>query len=170
MPLEIRTEIPQDSAAIYRVNALAFDRNLESDLVNSLRQSGEVFLSMVAVDHDAVVGHVLFSPVHLEENPQGVLAVGLGPVAVCPDHQGQLIGTHLIRAALDEANERGAGLAFVLGDPQFYSRFGFAASAPHGFSCQYPVPPELFQVLELQAGTLVTASGRVKYASAFDTF
>lgn len=57
---------------------------------------------------------------------------GLAPLAVLPGRQGWGIGSALVRAALARAKEVGWAAAFVLGDPAYYGRFGFAADAARG--------------------------------------
>lgn len=69
---------------------------------------------------------------------------GLGPISVEPDLQGQGIGGLLMRAALELLRKRGAGGCVLVGDPAFYSRFGFEVEP----GLVLPdVPPEYFQAL-----------------------
>ncbi|WP_298431416.1 GNAT family N-acetyltransferase [uncultured Jannaschia sp.] len=59
----------------------------------------------------------------------------LGPVAVAPDAQGQGHGRALIEAAIAEAN---GARVMVLGDPAFYTKFGF--SEDRAVAPPYPLP------------------------------
>ncbi|HNE03923.1 MAG TPA: hypothetical protein PKI33_05205 [Anaerolineales bacterium] len=66
MNLVIRPETPQDIAAIYQVNQLAFDRENEARLVDSLRHSGAVTLSLVAqMDNEILSGTSYSRPLQL---------------------------------------------------------------------------------------------------------
>ena len=46
-------------------------------------------------------------------------------MAVLPDHQGRGIGRALVETGLDALRARGACGCVLVGDPAFYSRFGF---------------------------------------------
>ena len=62
----VRPETPEDVKEIRRVNELAFGRPAEADLVEALRDSGKAMLSLVAIEDNRVVGHILLSPVTIE--------------------------------------------------------------------------------------------------------
>jgi putative acetyltransferase len=124
----IRTERPADAAAIGRLTAAAFastsyGHNGEAGIVEALRADGALTVSLVAVLDGEVVGHVAFSPVSIAGAGGGWY--GLGPVSVEPARQRQGIGQALIRAGLDRLGELDAAGCVVLGDPDYYRRFGF---------------------------------------------
>ena len=58
---EFRDEQAEDIAAIRVILVQAFDGNLEADLVNALREAEAFALSMVAINNDKMIGHILFS-------------------------------------------------------------------------------------------------------------
>jgi putative acetyltransferase len=162
----IRTEQPEDYEAVYRVNAIAFGRENEAVLAERLRKLPGT-LSLVAIEANQVIGHLLFSPITLENSAvEGWL--GLGPVAVLPDHQRQGIGSQLIRQGLEYCRSRGGNAVVVLGDPQFYARFGFVPAADWGLRCEYDAPEGAFRVLELEAGALSSCWGLVRYRAEFN--
>ncbi len=160
--LEIREEKPGDSAAVHRVNELAFGRSNEADLVDALRAAPCSHLSLVAVKDGLIVGHIFFSPVSIESIDTSFSALGLAPMAVLPECQKQGIGSELVRAGLRECAKRGHPVVVVLGHPGFYRRFGFSTAKDKGITCEYPVPDEVFMVAELTPGTLKGRSGVVK--------
>ena len=109
--VEIRPEQAGDEAAIYKVTADAFRGRPyaggdEQDLLNRLRELGQLALSLVAMDGDQLVGQITFSPVTLSDGSEPWF--GLGPVSVTPECQSQGIGSQLIRSGLDEISARGA--------------------------------------------------------------
>lgn len=129
--LSIRPEAPADIEAIRALTDAAF-RNVEhSDqseaaIVDGLREAGAMTLSLVAVGpEDAILGHVVFSPVSIESGEAGWY--GLGPVSVWPHCQRRGVGTALVAEGLRRLEERGASGCVLLGDPAFYARFGFAS-------------------------------------------
>jgi putative acetyltransferase len=166
MTLYIRLEQPEDVDAITSVVAQAFSSGQEGgqpevNLVNRLRNDHEAWLprlSLVAVLDGQVVGSVMGSRVSVD----GSSAVALAPLAVLPQHQGQGIGEQLVRRFIGEARSAGEGLILVLGDPKYYSRFGFRAAADTGIVGPYV--GEAFQALTLAADAPV---GRAVYPAAF---
>jgi len=156
----IRDEQPADRSAIRAVVTAAFGRPGEADLVDRLRTDGSVVISLVALDVDAVVtGHVL-----LTRMDAPFTALGLAPLSVLPGRQRSGIGSQLVREALQLAKDTGWQAVFVLGDPQYYGRFGFNAAGASGFSSPYAGPH--LMVLAL-TGALPVSAGSIAYAGPF---
>lgn len=155
----IRVEWHDEASVVHAITEAAFGQPDEARLVDALRKSGDIELSLVArVEGGQLVGHCLLSRM---QSPAGWL--GLAPVSVLPDHQGQGIGSALINEALRRAKDRGHKGVFVLGDPAYYTRFGFSADAAAGFETPYAGPH--FMALPL-AKTAETA-GKAEYAKPF---
>ena len=166
--IEIRAEAPEHIPAIRRVNERAFGgRPNEARLVDLLRAAGKAVISLVAVSAGDVVGHVLFSPVTLDPPQAGFDGAGLAPAAVAPEFQRQGIGSKLIRSGLEKCKQAGYSVAVVLGDPRYYSRFGFARAGDYGLGNDYNAD-EHFMALELKEGALRGITGVVKYAAEFN--
>lgn len=165
--LVVRAETPGDRQAVREVNDIAFGRVGEANVVDALRGAAEPLISLVADEDGSVVGHVLFSPVLLEPKPFGSLALGLAPLAVHPSRQRRGIGSLLITEGLKECRRLGCGAVFILGDPAYYRRFGFAPAVRGGFRSEYEVPEEAFMVAELEPGALEGRHGRVRYRPEF---
>lgn len=124
----VRTEEPNDCDAIREITRAAFEGKAYSDgteapIIDALRNAGELTISLVAAEKDQIVGHVAFSPVTI--NGKNVGWFGLGPVSVLPDRQKRGIGSKLIRFGLDDLKKRDAKGCLLVGDPNYYSRFGF---------------------------------------------
>jgi len=113
------------------------------------------------------VGHILFSPVTVESETTSFVAAGLGPMAVLPREQGRGVGSDMVRAGLRECLRIGHDAVVVLGNPTFYSRFGFETARPKGLRYESPVPDELFMVVELVPGALAGRGGVVHYRPEF---
>ena len=163
--MEIREEREGDKDAIRRVHLDAFRGDREARLVELLRDRGNAIASLVAVSDGDVVGHVMFSPMTIE-TADGVRGIGLAPVGVLPPHQRQGIGSSLIREGVLGCTRSGFDLVFLVGDPRYYSRFGFRRAKAYGFDNEYGVDEE-FMVLELQHGALTRAGGLVRYLPEF---
>jgi putative acetyltransferase len=176
---EVRAERLEDISAIHKINGLAFGRENEADLVDRLRKVTHTF-SFVAVKLNQIVGHIFYSPVEIEgEWTDDLLILGLAPVAVLPEYQRQGIGSLLIRYSLEECARLGCKAVVVLGNPMYYSRFGFVSAKEKGLKCEYvelgTAPEEAFMVLELdwifaKKGGLKECKGMVKYRLEFGEF
>ncbi len=164
----VRLEESRDIPRIYRVNELAFGQPGEANLVDALRNSNALTLSMVAESDGEIIGHIAFSPVTIESRSSIFDALGLGPMAVLPNRQRSGIGSQLMEAGLTECEKSRYGLAVVLGHPDFYPRFGFAPASQHKISWEGEAPDEAFMVRELKKGELSKVRGIVKYRPEFD--
>ncbi len=169
MTIQLRHETTDDIAAIEAVTIAAFadpppTSPTEQFIVCALRAANELTLSIVAEEHWQVVGHVALSPVMITDD-QGRKAdgwYGLGPISVLPQRQGQGIGSRLVEQALTELRTMRAAGCVLLGDPAYYTRFGFQAHA----GLQLPgVPPGYFMALPLH-GTV--PEGIAHYSDAFN--
>lgn len=166
MQTEVRHEHPDDISAIFRLNAAAFGRDAEAQLVDRLRAGGKAVLSLVATVDRAVVGHLLFSPVTV--TGLSVRALGLAPMAVEPKRQRSGIGTQLVQRGLAMCRDQGWEMVVVLGHPRYYPRFGFVPAHRLGLRCEYDAPAEAFMALELRSPALGPSIDRlVQYSPEF---
>jgi putative acetyltransferase len=162
----IRPEEEMDYHAIWNVNRLAFGgQTEEAKLVDDLRAEGYKRLSLVAEDDGTIVGHVLFSDLAIETRDAVVDALALAPLAVAPSHQGQGIGSALVREGLRLCAEQGHRIVVVVGHPAYYRRFGFSAQLAERLASPYAGPE--FMALELVLGALDGVSGKVAYPPPF---
>jgi putative acetyltransferase len=160
----LRPETAADAEAIDAVVRAAFERAGEAAIVERLRRDGALVLSLVACVDGVVVGHVALSPVVIAG--AAGRALGLGPLAVVPALQRCAIGARLVEEALASARASGAGAVVVLGDPAYYTRFGFVAAARHRL--HFPAAPDdAFMAAEMVPGALAEACGVVRYHDAF---
>ena len=160
----IRAEAPSDIGCIENITKAAFANAEHSDhnehlIISLLRNTKALTISMVAEQDHEILGHVAVSPVTFSDYSNGWY--GLGPVAVHPDHQQQGIGTQLINAAIKSLRDMDANGCVVLGDPKYYSKFGFTGQ----HALDFPgVPAEYFQSITFKGSH---PSGTVAYHPAF---
>lgn len=157
----IRPEAGGDEAGIRALHREAFGSDAEAGLVDELRDEGVVVLSLVAEDKGQIVGHVLFSRLMLSEVQK--CASALAPVAVDLRRQKQGIGSRLIEDAHRRLRTQGETLVFVLGDPAYYTRFGFSAEAARPFRTPYDGP----YLMALAFSPDAPVSGSVTYPAPF---
>ncbi|ABO24672.1 GNAT family N-acetyltransferase [Shewanella loihica] len=130
--MHIRSEAPGDIAAIEEITKAAFLEAPHTDhtehlIVNALRDAGALAISLVAEVQGKIVGHVALSRVTISDGSQDWY--GLGPISVVPERQGEGIGSALMGAALEALDNASAHGCVLLGEPEFYQRFGFAPKA-----------------------------------------
>ena len=168
----VRRERPGDIAATRAVQAAAFpipdgaDEPVEAGLLDQLREDEGWIdgLSLVAEVDGEVVGHVVCTrgTVGADRRP----ALGLGPIGVRPDRQGQGIGSALVHAVVAVAEDRGETLVALLGSTEYYRRLGFVPAADHGVEAPDPSWGAHFQVRVLDPSAVV--AGPFAYAAPFN--
>ncbi len=129
--------------------------------------SARPILSLLAESGGTAVGHVLFTTATLAGPQDAPDAAILAPLAVLPEAQGQGVGRRLVEAGLERLAQDGVALVFVLGDPAYYSRFGFAPAAPLGLAPPYELPAayaEAWMVKALVGGVLGSVRATVHCA------
>lgn len=163
--MPVRSERPEDCAAIRLVNEEAFGRRDEADLVDRLRAQGVVLASFVAEVEDRIAGHILFSRMSIETIDNSVAAVALAPLAVIPKFQRRGIGAMLTAHGLDWLRAQSEQIVLVLGHPAYYQRFGFSTDKARFIVS--PFNPKSFMALELKPHALEGIHGKVHYPDAF---
>jgi putative acetyltransferase len=156
----IRPERADDAALIRDILIAAFSGAAEADLVERLRHNDDLALALVAENS----GYIAFPNLTVEENGTTHGVVGLAPVAVTPAHQRRGIGGALIRKGHRLLAAQGTSLSFVLGDPDYYTRFGYDLAAAEPFDCAYAGPH--FMALRLRENA--PQAGTIRYPAAFE--
>ena len=165
--LEFREENDVDFDAVASLHNAAFGGRMESQIVTRIRQGHRPYQSYVALSDSRVCGHALFSEVDVIGAGTSAVAIALGPVAVLPARQMQGIGTELIRLGLKWCREVRYEACFVLGDPAYYTRFGFRQSFELGFWFGSRRERSAFQILPFDQGPVDLPRGEVRYGPVF---
>ena len=117
----------------------------EHYIVHNLRDDSSFIkdLAYVIEEDKDIIGHINYSKGHInlyKRNRYGVEiklrdikgeAIILGPIAIDPKCQNQGKGSELIRHTLSLAQEMGFPFVFVVGDENYYSRFGFESASKY---------------------------------------
>ncbi|ENX02739.1 hypothetical protein F900_01187 [Acinetobacter modestus] len=165
MNILIRDEQNTDIQAIFDLTQKAFNdvehsSHTEQFIVNALRESKQLTVSLVVETQGKVIGHIAFSPVSISDGTTNWY--GLGPISVIPEYQGKGIGSKLMKESLNRIKALNAKGCVLLGDPNYYGKFGFKADARFILE---GVPAEYFQILPF---TDHIPSGYVIYSNAFN--
>ena len=167
--MDIRQERPADHEAVYHVVQEAFAHaehtdGHEQDLVVDLRNSKAFIpeLSLVAIEDNRIVGHILFTKAAV--NQTEVLA--LAPLSVLPEYQRRGIGLALVKQGHKIATELGYRYSVVLGHPKFYPKAGYIPASQYGIKAPFPVKDENFMAICL-CGDGEQLNGVMEYDAAF---
>jgi putative acetyltransferase len=167
--IKIREEIFKDIDAIRTINEQAFGQPQEANIVDRLRANCDGLLSLVALQHENIIGHILFSPVTIEGNHGGLKGMGLAPMAVLPEFQRQGVGSGLVQAGIEILRESKCPFIIVLGHPEYYPRFGFEPASRYRIRSQWEgVPDPAFMILWLDKTGINHVSGVAKYRDEFN--
>ena len=160
----IRNERPSDVETIHSMTVFAFQTvpygdGSEGRVIDALRDADALTLSLVAEEDGHIIGQITVSPVTIDGRAGPWF--GLGPVAVLPARKYQGTGSALIREGLARLKAEGAEVCVLLGDPAYYSRFGFEHD-PELLCTEGQ--PEAFQRLVLSGAA---PTGTVAFHAAF---
>ena len=120
----IREARETDLGEVFNLIQTSFSNRAESDLVKQLISDNDVLINLVFDSTDSILGNVIVSKVTLEPNI-GLFCGGIAPLSVLPDHQSTGIGSMLMKEAIRKSERIGMDALFLLGDPNYYKRFGF---------------------------------------------
>ncbi len=171
----IREATELDLKALLEVEKKAFGEEEGPEIVEMVSNllediSAKPLLSLVAVENEKIIGHILFTRAQVGSSEQ-VSSVILAPLAVAPDRHNRGIGGLLIEDGLTILAEREVQLVFVLGHPDYYPRHGFKTAGELGFEAPYPIPEDVagaWMVQELSPGVIGSVTGTVRCARSMD--
>ncbi|MGW3798217.1 GNAT family N-acetyltransferase [Dermacoccus nishinomiyaensis] len=121
----------------------------------------EPYFALVACGKEALFGYAVPTWGDLDGAP----ALGVGPIAVDPGIQGHGVGAALIEELFRRAKRRGEWVVVLLGEPAYYSSFGFAPASRFGIVA-HPTWGDFFQACALGDEAEVP-SGTYTYAEPF---
>ena len=167
--MHIRQEQPADYDLVYQVIKKAFEQaehrdGNEQDLVTMLRKSKSFVpeLSLVAVEDNRIVGHILFTKAFI--NQTEVLA--LAPLSVLPEYQNRGIGLSLMKQGHMIASTLGYGYSIVLGHPKYYPKAGYVPASRYGIRAPFETEDETFMAVCLREHSK-PPHGVISYDPAF---
>lgn len=167
--LNIRQEQSADYDAVYQVVKEAFANaehtdGDEQDLVVRLRKSKFFIpeLSLVAIEDEKIVGHILFTRAVVN----GIEVLALAPLSVLPKYQNRGIGKSLIKQGHIIAQKMGYKYSVVLGNEKYYPKSGYVPASQYGIKAPFEVEDENFMAICLN-GAIGKLNGVIEYDEAF---
>ena len=163
--MRIQEEKKTDIDQITQLHNQAFDGSEEGEIVNNLRKNHNLTISLVCELDGIIIGHIAYSPIYKE---QEIIGLGLAPVAVLPNYQNQGIGSKLIRQGNSVALSKGYKKIFVLGSPEYYSRFGFNLAREYNYYSIFDPEGDHFMVMGDQMENEEPEKVSVNYCNEFN--
>ncbi|WP_169569992.1 GNAT family N-acetyltransferase [Sneathiella limimaris] len=149
------------SEEIFQLHKQEFPTISEANLVLQLENDKDVVLSLGATRNHQLIGHLVLSRMRAP-----FPALGMAPISIDKNNRRQGIASLLIRHAIKYSQAQNWSGIFVLGEPNFYQRFGFSTSAAKDFICPFSGPYFMYLPLtELPKGL---ERAKINYAKAFD--
>ena len=175
-PFKIRKSIESDKLEIEIIHTKAFGKTKGPEIAELVKglfndKTAMPLLSLVAVEGEKIVGHILYTKVKIIQTMASVSAQILAPLAILPDFQNKGIGAQLIKDGLNLLKDSGVELVFVLGHPEYYPRTGFTPAGVLGFKTPYHIPEEhtgAWMVQELCSGVIGRIKGTVQCADVLN--
>jgi predicted N-acetyltransferase YhbS len=169
--LALNTTVVSDSAftiLVERNDQIAARENLLDRVLGEVRfrrasermREGRLpAISLNAIDQfGAVIGTIRLWHIQADGLSDALL---LGPLAVDLAFQGLGIGGALMKAALAHARKAAFSAIILVGDPEYYARFGFDAATANKLAMPGPFERRRLLGLELQFGALANARGLI---------
>lgn len=140
----------------------------EADLVKNIRKldSYDDNLELVATENNQIIGHALLSEVKIKENNLSGLA--LAPISVSTERQNQKIGSQLMQEIEKKAVQTNFNFIVILGDPNFYKRFGYKEAQTFNIKAPFEVPKEFYLIKMIKDNNSTNYAGTIEYNSAFN--
>ncbi|MEW6598424.1 MAG: N-acetyltransferase [Pseudomonadota bacterium] len=164
----VRPETSIDIAKIYRLVEAAFAdephaEGDEQDFVERLRASRDYVaeLARVGVRGESIIAHLMMTRLAVQPPATRSGLLLLAAVSVDRDWRKRGLGTRMIEDAFDRARALGFRSVLVVGDPEFYRRFGFRPSTEFGLANLNGIEDRYVQALELTPGALAGPPAKV---------
>jgi predicted N-acetyltransferase YhbS len=166
----LRQEQEAEFPLIYDLVKTAFEtarvsNGEEQNFVARLRAGGNYIpeLALVAEEEGKLIGHIMLTRTFVETAAGRQPLLLLGPLAVALERRRQGLGSRLVQQALRLAQARGHTAVVLVGDPAYYSRFGFQPANHFEISNTNGIPDGNVLLYELVPGALGDLQGTISF-------
>ena len=120
----VEAETPADAPAVEALVLAAFGPGRFAKTAERLRERAGIEAGFVVREEGRVIGSVRLWRIEVGGTP----ALFLGPIAVEAASRRVGLGADLVAACVDHARAAGTAGVLLVGDPPYFSRFGFQAA------------------------------------------
>lgn len=167
--MQIRQVNQNDYESIYQLVKEAFQTakvsdGTEQDFVLKLREENSYIpeLELVAEENNQLIGHIMFTKQTIKTTSGDYIGLLVAPLCVKLEKRNQGIGKQLMYAGFKRAEQLGYTAAFLLGDFQYYKKFGFKPIKELKIENKTPFPEEHVLGCEIVQGSLKNISGYIE--------
>ncbi len=145
---EIIADAPEHSDAVEALYDEVFGPGRFAKTAERLREGNAKIAdaSLVAIDSDGLTGVVRVWPVKIGEQGR---AAFLGPIAVAERRRGNGVAFKLMERAIGVCREQGYAAVILVGDHEYYERFGFQPAGNGRFQLPGPVDQKRILIRDL---------------------
>ena len=168
--MKIRQEVKDDYASIYELIKTAFktakvSSGTEQDYAVMLRNGIGYIpeLALVAEIDKLLVGHIMLTKTYITNSESKYETILLGPLSVKFDFRNTGVGAKLIENSFNLARRIGYTSVVLVGDPNYYNRFGFRTSVDFGIKNSNEIPDEYVLACELTPNALEEVNGKIYF-------
>ena len=165
----IRPATREDYDNIYHLVRTAFATarvkdGKEQDFVNKLRASSGYIpqLELVMEVEGELIGHIMFTKLIVPVSKGDLPSLLVAPLCVKLAERNKGYGSQLMKTGFSIAKDLGYTSAFLVGDPEYYQRFGFRPTGLFGIKNKSDIPDRFVLCCELLPGALKDINGYVK--------
>lgn len=167
--MKIRQAQERDHAAIYELVRAAFatakvSDGTEQDFVRALRRRDTYRpeLELTAEENGQLIGHILLTELPVPGAPENLRALMVAPLCVRLENRSRGLGGRLLQEGGRRAAELGYSALFLVGDPDYYGRYGFQNAVSLGFVNASGVPDQFLLARGLFPDALRGAGGMLE--------
>lgn len=150
---EIIPDAPEHSAAVEALYDEVFGPGRFAKTAERLREGNTKIAdaSLVAIDSEGLTGVVRVWPVKVGgiAGEGGGRAAFLGPIAVAERRRGNGVAFKLMERAIGVCREQGYAAVILVGDHEYYERFGFQPAGDGRFPLPGPVDQKRVLIRDL---------------------
>ncbi|NPD44499.1 MULTISPECIES: GNAT family N-acetyltransferase [unclassified Lentimicrobium] len=164
MQVQIKREKPKDIEEVNLLFNLAFQKEDVNALIKDFRKTNHFIpeLSRVARINDQIIGIIMYAKAEIVKGRKNVPSIIMATIAVLPSYQGLGIGQELIANSFQKARDLGYVSVLVVGQEEYFPRFGFKPASEFDITTSLEVSEEEFLAIELVPDGLKNASGKLK--------
>ncbi len=137
---EMRTINENDWPQIYALIERVFLRKDEAQFMRDLQAKQDLVYTRVIERNGELTGLIAYSRLKLITDTSIHDALVLAPFVIDPPWQGHGLGAQLIKQSHSDLMAANEKLAFVLGEEEYYGRFGYSRQAASAYSGPYKSP------------------------------
>lgn len=148
---------------------ITFEKEYAAQMLSKLIETDLLIpeLTRIAEINNQIIGVIVSAKAEIIKGKKTHETISLAMIGVIPAYQGLGIGGELIQNVFDKARELKYQSIIVMGDEEYYPRFGFLPAIEYNINCPYDVANENFMAKELFPDSLLGISGKVKYHPLF---